>query len=375
MCSILVIRSDLCASLSALRRSFWPGRRTPRRRRARRRLRRSRSTSSPGASQSTSQDDREDRDNRDGPHWELPVSLDRIREGLERLPAKPLLGSIDIQADFRVSIEERRHLELMIERLAIEPTPSPPGGLYYYEIQRLVRNPVDHPLEQPYAAFSPGELVQVAATSILSRLLTQHGAQGFQSISRGAAERPPRRRCVARSRPTAPPSRRRRTSRSARPRSCPDGRARALHGCERMSSDFPGAAGWLPRRSSSRSSRWPARLRHPHSTSARTRSSTRISISRSCRPSTSTSTSTRRSAKAVADRRAHGRALARAARASAGPRAQRPPAARALRLASRLRTDQHDPGRARRRHRRRHRAAAPPDHPAVRRDRWPRPIT
>jgi hypothetical protein len=77
----------------------------------------------------------------------------------------------------------------MIERLAIEPTPSPPGGLYYYEIQRLVRNPVDHPLEQPYAAFSPGELVQVAATSILGRLLMQHGSQGFQNISRGAADK------------------------------------------------------------------------------------------------------------------------------------------------------------------------------------------
>ena len=55
--------------------------------------------------------------------------------------------------------------------------------------------------------------------------------------------------------------------------------------------------------------------------------------------------------------------LGEAARA----RAARPPAARALRLASGLRADQHHSGRARRGHRRRHRAAAPPHRPAARR--------
>ena len=66
-------------------------------------------------------------------------------------------------------------------------------------------------------------------------------------------------------------------------------------------------------------------------------------------------------------RRAHGRALARAPRAGARPRAARTPAARALRVASRLRADQRHSRRARRGHGRRHRVAAPPHRAAARR--------
>ena len=50
---------------------------------------------------------------------------------------------------------------------------------------------------------------------------------------------------------------------------------------------------------------------------------------------------------------------------AAGPRTARTPAARALRVASRLRADQRHLGRDRRRHRRRHRVAPAPHHPAA----------
>ena len=76
------------------------------------------------------------------------------------------------------------------------------------------------------------------------------------------------------------------------------------------------------------------------------------------------------------DRRAHGRALVRPARSSCSTTScsGRQPL---VLYASHLDFEQTNviAGRARRRHRRRHRVAAAPHRPAARRDRWPRPIT
>jgi hypothetical protein len=120
---------------------------------------------------------------------DLPVSLDRIREQLARPPDEPILEGLERPPDFRVRIEERRFDVDLLEGFDVGTSPPPPGGLYGYEQQRLLRNPVQHPLEQPYAAFTQGELLQVAATSTLTGLLTKYLTEGLTRASRGRQER------------------------------------------------------------------------------------------------------------------------------------------------------------------------------------------
>jgi hypothetical protein len=156
------------------------------------------SPSSSGAAQSA-RGDAEEVD--DVPQGELPVSLDRIREELARTPPESILRLRDLPPDFRMRIEERRFDTDLLEQLGVEPAPpAPPGGIYGYEQQRMLRNPTNHPLEQPYAAFSQGELVQVAATSVLSRLLTNYLTEGLTGATRARRERAAReevRRAIA----------------------------------------------------------------------------------------------------------------------------------------------------------------------------------
>jgi hypothetical protein len=147
--------------------------------------------SSPAAAQSASED---------AARWNLPVSLDRIREELAKMPQESILRSLDVPADFRVRIEERRSTVDLLEGLDVGSSPPPPGGVYAYELQRMVRNPVDHPLEQPYAAFSQGELLQVAATSVMTRALTNYLTQAVSRSTRARQEREAReevRRAIA----------------------------------------------------------------------------------------------------------------------------------------------------------------------------------
>ena len=49
--------------------------------------------------------------------------------------------------------------------------PVPAGGLYMYEQNRMLFNPVDRPLMQPYAAFSGGQLITIAIENLLGRYL------------------------------------------------------------------------------------------------------------------------------------------------------------------------------------------------------------
>src|SRR5215213_4640030 len=90
-----------------------------------------------------------------------PVSLDRIREGLKK-PAESRLRNLDVRADFSVQIEEQRRIDEIMSRLDFKSGPVPAGGLYSYEQQLRLFNPTDHPLQQPYAAFSGGELITIA---------------------------------------------------------------------------------------------------------------------------------------------------------------------------------------------------------------------
>ena len=119
---------------------------------------------------------------------ELPVSLDRIREGLANAPDKPLLSALDRPPDFKVEIQERRTIEAILSTLDFKTGPVPAGGLYSYEQQQRLFSPVDRPLAQPYAAFSGGELITIAIQNLMIKYLGGRVLEAVTSAERARAE-------------------------------------------------------------------------------------------------------------------------------------------------------------------------------------------
>ena len=131
----------------------------------------------------------------DGGTPTLPVSLDRIREGLSHPPSpdQPSLRSLSERADFSVTIQEnlkdRITFQKRLELLDVSGGPTPVGGLYAHEQQRMLSR-MNRPYEfQPSAGFTGGELLQVAITSALSKLLGPQLANMFEELTQSGAER------------------------------------------------------------------------------------------------------------------------------------------------------------------------------------------
>jgi hypothetical protein len=118
----------------------------------------------------------------------LPVSLERIREGLTTGPSKLTLSALDKPPDFKVEIQERHPLEEILSTLDFKTGPVPAGGLYMYEQQQRLFNPVDRPLAQPYAAFSPGELITIAVENLIIKYLGGRLAETVSDAERARAE-------------------------------------------------------------------------------------------------------------------------------------------------------------------------------------------
>jgi hypothetical protein len=114
---------------------------------------------------------------------DLPVSLDRIREGLKK-PPEQRLKNLDVKPDFSIQIEEQARIDEIMSKLDFRSGPAPAGGLYGFEQQRRLFNPTDRPLQQPYAAFSGGELITIAIENLMVRYL---GGRALNAVS--AAER------------------------------------------------------------------------------------------------------------------------------------------------------------------------------------------
>jgi hypothetical protein len=102
----------------------------------------------------------------DAPELNLPVDLDTIRERVARPPA---LRGLDRRPDYSVTIEIEQRLQEMFRSLELKLGPPPPGGLYAYEQQRLLFNPTDAPLAQPFAQFSGGQLLTLAIEALVGR--------------------------------------------------------------------------------------------------------------------------------------------------------------------------------------------------------------
>ena len=116
---------------------------------------------------------------------DLPVSLGKIRDALDRASAPGfLLKNVQDTPTFRIEIRERQKIEALLATLDFKSGPSPPGGVYAYEQQRVMFPAVDNPLAQPYAAFSPTELLIVGAQSAASSMLTRYVARGLKEAYR-----------------------------------------------------------------------------------------------------------------------------------------------------------------------------------------------
>jgi hypothetical protein len=118
------------------------------------------------------------------------VSLERIREGLAR-PEPKLLRSLDIKPDFIVYIQEREHIQAILNGLdfKLKGIVTPPGGLRAYEQQQVIGSKTSNPLGQPYAAFSGGELITLAVQGLLQRYLGGKIKDAVGSAMRTLAER------------------------------------------------------------------------------------------------------------------------------------------------------------------------------------------
>src|SRR5262249_24413182 len=72
----------------------------------------------------------------------LPVSLDKIKEGLAQPPSALTLRSLDETPTFRMQIIERLRVEELLSSIFLKTTPgplggySPAGGVYGYEQQK-----------------------------------------------------------------------------------------------------------------------------------------------------------------------------------------------------------------------------------------------
>ena len=139
-------------------------------------------SSSTGAAQSSAKDSQSS---------DLPVSLDHIRAGLKKQATDSLLRRTEIPADFRIHILEQQKIDEMLSKLDFKSGqgPAPAGGLYGYDQQRRLFNPVDHPLTQPYAAFSGGELITIAIENLIARYFGGRLMEGIKDAERARAER------------------------------------------------------------------------------------------------------------------------------------------------------------------------------------------
>ncbi|HEX7138913.1 MAG TPA: hypothetical protein VF219_13730 [Vicinamibacterales bacterium] len=115
--------------------------------------------------QSTGQDPATDSEGR----YNLPVSLERIREALER-PSLLSLRTVDERPTFRIQILEKQRMDELLATLDFRATRGSPGGLYWDELQRVTWPSVDNPLLQPYAPFSGGEIITLAIENVIGKL-------------------------------------------------------------------------------------------------------------------------------------------------------------------------------------------------------------
>jgi hypothetical protein len=118
---------------------------------------------------------------------DLPVSLDKIKEQLQQQPLLSL-ATIDERPTFRVQIRERMKIEELLGSLNFKTGPTPAGGIYMAEQQRVMFPSVDNPLVQPFAAFNQGELLTILVENLVGKYLAGRAVDSISRAERARAE-------------------------------------------------------------------------------------------------------------------------------------------------------------------------------------------
>jgi ribosomal protein L12E/L44/L45/RPP1/RPP2 len=119
--------------------------------------------------------------------YDLPVSLDKIKQGLEQPPALSLKLD-EVRPTFRVQILERQKIEELLATLNFKTTRAPAGGLYWDEVRRQMWPATDNPLQQPYAAFNQGELLTILIENLVGKLVASKAGNAIAGAARSRAE-------------------------------------------------------------------------------------------------------------------------------------------------------------------------------------------
>jgi len=140
-------------------------------------------------SPSAGQDKAETKNDQDAknPESTLPVSIEKIKQRLQQTPAISL-RTLDERPTFRLQIHERQKIEELLATLNFKAGPTPAGGVYMAEQQRLMFNPVDRPLMQPYAAFSGTELFTILIENLVGKYLAGKAVDAVSKSERARAE-------------------------------------------------------------------------------------------------------------------------------------------------------------------------------------------
>jgi hypothetical protein len=122
----------------------------------------------------------------------LPVSLEKIREGLSHpAPAEPLKGlTAADRPTFRVNITEQQKVEELLARIKWDPPgPQVAGGIYAYEQQERLFPRINNPRVQPYSAFTTGEVATLAVEALIEKFVAEKMAHVVGVALREQAER------------------------------------------------------------------------------------------------------------------------------------------------------------------------------------------
>jgi hypothetical protein len=121
-------------------------------------------------------------------HYDLPVSLEKIKGALEQAPTSTLTLK-DLRPTFRIQILERQRIEELLATLNYKTSPTPAGGVYWNEVQRVMWPAVDNPLRQPYSAFSGGELLTILIENLIGKYAGEKIGNAISSAKTSGAQK------------------------------------------------------------------------------------------------------------------------------------------------------------------------------------------
>lgn len=122
----------------------------------------------------------------------LPISLDKIREGLSQpAAAEPLKGLAPADLPtFRVNITEQQKFEELLAKIKYDPPgPQVAGGIYAYDQYQRLFPRIDNPRVQPYGAFTTPQIATLAVEALIEKYVAEKMAHVLGGALRSQAER------------------------------------------------------------------------------------------------------------------------------------------------------------------------------------------